>query len=343
MAHLHSRGAGRRSRHWRHSRQVANGPGCKARAAPGRDPALLEEPGDRRAYAKYVEGVRPSATQQAGSFPAPQQAGYNLVILIMLMTVMGILLAAALPMWSTAIKRDKEEELISRGWQYAEAIRVFQRRYQRLPVTLEELAKVRPRCIRQQWKDPMTKDGNWRLIPLHGEGTRFVQPQSPGADKEGPSRSATPESGKQVVSVGPFIGVASRSEESSELVFFGQTRYDAWEFTVTRLSGGGGLPNPLPPAPPPKNPPPGGNRGGTGAPAGWGTVTPVRGGAGVPGVGPGPLPPGAVRTGGLVLSARWLGRPFPNFAPVGATLPGQSGAGSGSSPTKPTKPGSPPG
>lgn len=272
-----------------------------------------------------------------------KQAGYNLVILIMLMTVMGILLAAALPMWSTAIKRDKEEELISRGWQYAEAIRVFQRRYQRLPVTLEELAKVRPRCIRQQWKDPMTKDGNWRLIPLHGEGTRLPLP-SPGVDKEVPSRSATPEAGKKEVSVGPFIGVASRSEESSELVFFGQTRYDAWEFTMTKLTGGGGFPG-------------GGsfgggaggsgagrgNRGGTGAQAGGGTVTPERGGAGVPGVGPGPLPPGAVRTGGLVLSTRWLGRPFPNFAPVGATLPGQSGAGSGSSPTKPTKPGSPPG
>jgi type II secretory pathway pseudopilin PulG len=277
-----------------------------------------------------------------------REGGYNLVILIMLMTVMGILLAAALPMWSTAIKRDKEEELISRGWQYAEAIRVFQRRYQRLPVTLEELAKVRPRCIRQQWKDPMTKDGSWRLIPLHGEGNR-LPPPSPGVDKEVPSRSATPEAGKQVVSVGPFIGVASRSEESSELVFFGQTRYDAWEFTMTKLTGGGGFQGGPPPGGPDGsrgNKGDGGSRGNLGGGmggAGAGTVTPVRGGAGVPGVGPGPLPPGAVRLGGLVLSTRWLGRPFPNFAPVGATLPGQSGAGSGSSPTKPTKPGSPPG
>ncbi|HVT18169.1 MAG TPA: apolipoprotein N-acyltransferase [Thermoanaerobaculia bacterium] len=56
-----SRGAGRRSRHWRHSRQAANGSGSKARE--GRTP---------EAYAKYVEGVRPSATPETGPFPAPR-------------------------------------------------------------------------------------------------------------------------------------------------------------------------------------------------------------------------------------------------------------------------------
>ena len=55
--------------------------------------------------------------------------GYSLVVVVMLITVMSILVAAALPLWSAQIKRDKEEELISRGMQYAEAIRVFQRRF----------------------------------------------------------------------------------------------------------------------------------------------------------------------------------------------------------------------
>lgn len=82
-------------------------------------------------------------------------AGYSLVVLIMAVTVLNIMLAAALPKWSGMIQRDKEEELISRGWQYAEAIRVFQRRFQRYPLKLEELIKVKPRCIRQLWKDPM--------------------------------------------------------------------------------------------------------------------------------------------------------------------------------------------
>ena len=43
-------------------------------------------------------------------------AGYSLVMVIMAVTVLNIMLAAALPKWSEMIKRDKEEELISRGW-----------------------------------------------------------------------------------------------------------------------------------------------------------------------------------------------------------------------------------
>src|SRR5258708_32266845 len=59
--------------------------------------------------------------------------GYSLVVVIMLVTVLNIMLAAAMPKWSEMIKRDKEEELISRGFQYAEAIRIFQKRFGRLP------------------------------------------------------------------------------------------------------------------------------------------------------------------------------------------------------------------
>jgi hypothetical protein len=61
-----SRGAGRRRfpRPCRHSLQVANGPESKAR-----------EGRTTEAYSKYVEGVRPSGTQEIGPFPAPQQRG----------------------------------------------------------------------------------------------------------------------------------------------------------------------------------------------------------------------------------------------------------------------------
>ena len=76
------------------------------------------------------------------------EAGYNLVILMMTLTVLNILMAAALPKWSHVIRREREEELISRGWQYAEAIRIFQNRFQRLPVRVEELMEVEPRSIR---------------------------------------------------------------------------------------------------------------------------------------------------------------------------------------------------
>ena len=67
------------------------------------------------------------------------EQGYTLAVLIMMATVMSILVGAALPSWSKMIQRDKEEELIARGWQYAEAVRIFQNTFGRLPTTLDEL------------------------------------------------------------------------------------------------------------------------------------------------------------------------------------------------------------
>ena len=62
-----------------------------------------------------------------------RQGGYNLVVLMVVVAVVNIGIAAALPMWSKVIQRQKEDELIFRGLQYAEAIRVFQIRTGRFP------------------------------------------------------------------------------------------------------------------------------------------------------------------------------------------------------------------
>ena len=45
------------------------------------------------------------------------------------MAVMAIVLSAAMPVWSQMIRRDKEEELIFRGTQYARAINQYQRKF----------------------------------------------------------------------------------------------------------------------------------------------------------------------------------------------------------------------
>lgn len=247
------------------------------------------------------------------------EAGYNLVMLMVAITILNILVAVSLPAWSQVIRREKEEELIFRGFQYAEAIRVFQMRYQRFPNRLEELVEVKPRCIRQLWKDPMTENGKWGLIfqgqqgPLTpqtpGDG---VDPDpnarpprggrkpptdpggdggggAPGADDDGDGGSAFggPRKGDEVA-VGPIIGVYSKSGKTSIMTFFGKERYDEWRFTVDLFNQAGG-------------PPP--NQGGM-----------------------------APRGQGLQLSTRWLGRPLPAFlsapgmdnaTPQGGTLPGQ--------------------
>jgi type II secretory pathway pseudopilin PulG len=94
-----------------------------------------------------------------------------MVALMVAVTILTILTAMALPVWSQQMQREKEEELIFRGWQYAEAIRVFQQRHGRLPTRLEELIEVEPRSIRQLWKDPMTEDGEWGIVVQVGGGS----------------------------------------------------------------------------------------------------------------------------------------------------------------------------
>lgn len=110
----------------------------------------------------------------------PRQAGFNLVVLSVLAVVFSVGLAAVLPAVSTAIRRDKEEELIFRGLQYAEAIRVFQARNGRYPVRLEELVEIHPRAARQLWADPMTKDGKWGLIYATAPGQAGQPGMGPG-------------------------------------------------------------------------------------------------------------------------------------------------------------------
>ena len=182
-------------------------------------------------------------------------AGYTLVILVVAIAILGILLAAALPSWSTAVQREKEQELIFRGMQYAEAIRVFHTRYGRLPTSLEELIQTRPRCIRKLWKDPMTKDGRWQLVVTPAEipvqpgqnsppvGIRRgpatgVSPQVRNGNAAGP-QAQRPASGRDFAPntnegpvAGPIRGVYSRSNKESFRTFLGQNHYDRWLFTM---------------------------------------------------------------------------------------------------------------
>jgi type II secretory pathway pseudopilin PulG len=101
--------------------------------------------------------------------PPIAEAGYNLVIVLILVMFVNIALAVAMPKWSEVMQREKEEELIHRGMQYAEAIRVFQVRFGRPPTKLEELMEMEPRSIRQLYPNPMTEDGAWGIL-LQGAG-----------------------------------------------------------------------------------------------------------------------------------------------------------------------------
>jgi type II secretory pathway pseudopilin PulG len=177
--------------------------------------------------------------------------GYTLIVLVIAVTLLSIAVATALPLWSGQIKRDKEAELVFRGLQYAEAIRVFQRRFGRPPARLEELMEVRPRSIRQLWKDPMTDDGAWVLLvrdPQNQQGNNGAPPNTGGGgqgeDQDG-GEAANPPPGAPPA--GPIIGVRSRSNKESMRTFFDNESYSGWNFTVDLLAirppGPDGLPS----------------------------------------------------------------------------------------------------
>src|SRR5450759_5083581 len=70
------------------------------------------------------------------------QSGYMLMVLVFMMAVMMLALIAVAPRVAQQTKRDREEEMIHRGAQYARAIQRFYRKFGRYPNTIEQLEKT---------------------------------------------------------------------------------------------------------------------------------------------------------------------------------------------------------
>ena len=91
------------------------------------------------------------------------QRGFALVIVLAGITVMLILMGAATPTWRYLMKDDREQELFFRGDQIARGVEAFQRKNgNTFPPSLEVL--VKGKYLRRAYKDPMVKDGKWRLV-----------------------------------------------------------------------------------------------------------------------------------------------------------------------------------
>ncbi len=95
-----------------------------------------------------------------------RQRGYALITILFMAAVLLVMLGAVVPRVLTQGRREKEEELIFRGEQYARAVRLYYRKYGRFPVELDDLVKVNNnvRFLRKLYPDPMNPDGHWRLI-----------------------------------------------------------------------------------------------------------------------------------------------------------------------------------
>ncbi len=91
-------------------------------------------------------------------------SGYTLVAIMVFLAILTISVMVVAPTLYKVMQRDREEELIFRGKQYAQAIVNFQRRQGRPPLTLKELMKTQPRSARRLFKEPMCNCDDWGLI-----------------------------------------------------------------------------------------------------------------------------------------------------------------------------------
>jgi type II secretory pathway pseudopilin PulG len=143
----------------------------------------------------------------------------------------------ALPVWQTELQREKEEELIFRGQQYAEAVRIFvQKNPGRFPTSLKDL--LDKKCIRRLYKDPFGPDGQWNVIlAATGAATGSA------TDESGGTSAATPRGGQaaQEIMVAPervlpaiknaqILGVVSSSTNKSVKIYNDQESHDKWLF-----------------------------------------------------------------------------------------------------------------
>src|SRR5688572_23954213 len=73
-----------------------------------------------------LTGLDVPSEPPAGGRQQPSDEGYAMAALLVAMSVMAVLMSVAMPTWSHMIRREKEEELIFRGNQYARAIGQYQ-------------------------------------------------------------------------------------------------------------------------------------------------------------------------------------------------------------------------
>jgi type II secretory pathway pseudopilin PulG len=178
----------------------------------------------------------------AGS--ARQDRGYAMAALLVGMSVMAVLMSALLPVWSHMATREKEEELIFRGRQYARAIGLFQRKFANTaPPTIDVL--VEQRFLRKKYKDPITGDdfqplyANQQLQGGPGGAQVALRPGEQASQSVSTPAQQQLQSGFNSSGVGArggIIGVVSKSKDPSIKIYNGRDHYSDWTFVFVQTS-----------------------------------------------------------------------------------------------------------
>lgn len=148
------------------------------------------------------------------------QEGYLLIVLMIMVTLIAMAAVVTAPDIATQIKRDREQELVHRGAQYARAIKKFYKKFGRYPVSLDQLDNTNNiRFLRKRYQDPVTGK-EFRLLHF---GEVKLTPKAPGS-ATGPG-AATSDSGQSSSGFGSFgqsnSGLGGSSFGSSSTGFGG--------------------------------------------------------------------------------------------------------------------------
>jgi hypothetical protein len=142
-----------------------------------------------------------------------------MLMMAVFVITLGLLIAS--PVWQTQIQREKEEELIFRGKQYAEAVRIYvQKNPGRYPTSLKEL--LDKKCIRRLYRDPLGPDGQWNVILTSGK--------APTGRETAQEVMVAPERVLPAIKSPQILGVVSSSTNKSVKIYNDQESHDKWLF-----------------------------------------------------------------------------------------------------------------
>ena len=100
-----------------------------------------------------------------------RQSGYLLLVLLIAVALLSIAAAAVAPSIAQQIRRDREDEMIHRGKQYAQAIKRYYTKFHRYPANLDQLMDTNGlHFLRKRYADPFTGKDDWKLVH-QGEAT----------------------------------------------------------------------------------------------------------------------------------------------------------------------------
>ncbi|HME32862.1 MAG TPA: hypothetical protein VKG65_08940 [Terriglobales bacterium] len=136
------------------------------------EPKILEVPARSKSQLAGEGTISPERIQREG--------GYLLLSILLLVAFMVIAATIEAPLMVQQMKRDREEEMIHRGTEYARAIKKYYKKFGRYPANLEQLDNTNQiRFLRKRYKDPLTKDGKWKLL-TYADIQSILNPNAPG-------------------------------------------------------------------------------------------------------------------------------------------------------------------